>query len=210
MLRRHRGMIWRDPHGLGARLLFGYQKSGQNARRAEARAATQSFPQKNKGGQPGEHRLQSEDQRGVSRGRELLCPSLDGECQRQIDDAPTDGTVADHADMSARKLIIRALSQLLFVILLSLRTLAQQPVPPIPSACFPELDQYRAWRISIYMYDFGRLARYLLVSPQQLGGFRNVQECFPQSPAAFNCPNDHSISNSPRLPSFQYSWSGTF
>ena len=58
------------------------------------------------------------------------------------------------------QLIIRALAQLLFVILLSFPTLAQQPVPPIPSTGFPELDQYRASRISIYMNDFGQLARY--------------------------------------------------
>ena len=58
------------------------------------------------------------------------------------------------------QLIIRALSQLLFVILLSFPTLAQQPVPPISSTGFPELDQYRASRISIYVNDFGQLAHY--------------------------------------------------
>src|SRR5260370_15877445 len=58
------------------------------------------------------------------------------------------------------QLIIRALAQLLFVILLSFPTLAQQPVPPISSTGFPELDQYRASRISIYVNDFGQLAHY--------------------------------------------------
>src|SRR5277367_5089766 len=56
--------------------------------------------------------------------------------------------------------IIRALSQPLFAILLSFPALAQQPVPPIPSTGHPELDQYRASRISIYTDDFGQLARY--------------------------------------------------
>ena len=56
--------------------------------------------------------------------------------------------------------IIRALSQPLFAILLSFPALAQQPVSPIPSTGHPELDQYRASRISIYTDDFGQLARY--------------------------------------------------
>ena len=56
--------------------------------------------------------------------------------------------------------IIRALSQLLVVALLSFPTLAQQSVPPIPSTGFPDLDQYRASRVSIYVNDFGQLARY--------------------------------------------------
>src|SRR5271170_5475314 len=56
--------------------------------------------------------------------------------------------------------IIRALSQPLFAILLSFPALAQQPVPPIPSTGHPELDQYRASRVSIYTDDFGQLARY--------------------------------------------------
>src|SRR5258708_23886568 len=58
------------------------------------------------------------------------------------------------------QLIIRALSPVLIVILLAFPTLAQQPVPPISSTGFPELDQYRASRISIYVNDFGQLAHY--------------------------------------------------
>jgi lysophospholipase L1-like esterase len=56
--------------------------------------------------------------------------------------------------------IIRAISQPLFAILLFLPALAQQPASPIPSTGFPELDEYRASRISIYTDDFGQLARY--------------------------------------------------
>jgi lysophospholipase L1-like esterase len=56
--------------------------------------------------------------------------------------------------------IIRTMSQLLFAILLSLPTLAQQLAPSIPSTGFGGLDQYRASRISIYTDDFGQLARY--------------------------------------------------
>jgi lysophospholipase L1-like esterase len=55
---------------------------------------------------------------------------------------------------------LRALWWPLFAILLSFPALAQQPVPPITSTGFPELDQYRASRISIYIDDFGQLARY--------------------------------------------------
>src|SRR5258708_38716333 len=72
------------------------------------------------------------------------------------------------------QLIIRALSPLLFVILLSFPTLAQQPVPPISSTGFPELDQYRASRISIYVNDFGQLAHYrdadAALAPAAAGG----------------------------------------
>jgi lysophospholipase L1-like esterase len=56
--------------------------------------------------------------------------------------------------------IIRAISQPLFAILLSLPALAQQPASSIPSTGFAGLDQYRASRISIYTDDFGQLARY--------------------------------------------------
>jgi acyl-CoA thioesterase I len=56
--------------------------------------------------------------------------------------------------------IIRTISLPLFAILLSLPALAQQAAPPIPSTGFPELDEYRASRISIYTDDFGQLARY--------------------------------------------------
>jgi lysophospholipase L1-like esterase len=59
--------------------------------------------------------------------------------------------------------IIRTISQLLLVSLLSLLALpaaAQQPAPPIPSTGAPGLDQYRASRISIYTDDFGQLGRY--------------------------------------------------
>jgi acyl-CoA thioesterase I len=56
--------------------------------------------------------------------------------------------------------IIRILSHLLFTFLLALPALAQQTAPAIPSTGFPELDQYRASRISIYTDDFGQLARY--------------------------------------------------
>ena len=56
--------------------------------------------------------------------------------------------------------MIRALSTPLFAILLSFPAWAQQPVPPIPSTGFPELDQYRASRIAIYADDFGQLGRY--------------------------------------------------
>ena len=56
--------------------------------------------------------------------------------------------------------IIRAISQPLFAILLSLPALAQQPAPSIPSTGSPGLDQYRASRIAIYTDDFGQLARY--------------------------------------------------
>jgi lysophospholipase L1-like esterase len=56
--------------------------------------------------------------------------------------------------------IIRAISQPLFAIVLSLPALAQQPAPSIPSTGSPGLDQYRASRIAIYTDDFGQLARY--------------------------------------------------
>jgi lysophospholipase L1-like esterase len=56
--------------------------------------------------------------------------------------------------------IVRSLSQLLLASLLSLPVLAQQAAPSIPSTGFPELDQYRASRVSIYTDDFGQLARY--------------------------------------------------
>jgi lysophospholipase L1-like esterase len=56
--------------------------------------------------------------------------------------------------------IIRALTQLLFAILFSLPSLAQQPAASIPSSGFAGLDEYRASRISIYTDDFGQLARY--------------------------------------------------
>ena len=56
------------------------------------------------------------------------------------------------------QLIVRALS--VFAILLSFPAFGQRPVPAIPSTGSPDLDQYRASRISIYMDDFGQLARY--------------------------------------------------
>ncbi|MGA2428751.1 MAG: SGNH/GDSL hydrolase family protein [Candidatus Acidiferrum sp.] len=56
--------------------------------------------------------------------------------------------------------IMRAISQLVFVILLSLPVMAQQPAPSIPSTGSPGLDEYRASRIAIYTDDFGQLARY--------------------------------------------------
>jgi lysophospholipase L1-like esterase len=59
--------------------------------------------------------------------------------------------------------IIRTISQLLLVSLLSLLALpaaAQQAAPPIPSTGAPGLDQYRASRNSIYTDDFGQLGRY--------------------------------------------------
>jgi acyl-CoA thioesterase I len=59
--------------------------------------------------------------------------------------------------------IIRTLSQLVFVSLLSLLSLpalAQQTAPAIPSSGAPGLDEYRASRIAIYADDFGQLARY--------------------------------------------------
>ena len=56
--------------------------------------------------------------------------------------------------------IIRLISQTLFIILLSIPALAQQPAPSIPSTGFPGLDEYRASRLSIYTDDFGQLARY--------------------------------------------------
>jgi|SRR5580704_944865 acyl-CoA thioesterase-1 len=56
--------------------------------------------------------------------------------------------------------IIRTLSQLLFASFLAFPSLAQQPIPSIPSTGFAGLDQYRASRISIYTNDFGQLARY--------------------------------------------------
>src|SRR5260370_32399203 len=93
------------------------------------------------------------------------------------------------------QLIIRALAQLLFVILLSFPTLAQQPVPPIPSTGFPELDQYRASRISIYMNDFGQLARYRAAAAalppaaaravflgDSLPDYWNLPDSFPRKP----------------------------
>jgi lysophospholipase L1-like esterase len=56
--------------------------------------------------------------------------------------------------------ILRALWQPLFAMLLSVPALAQQPAPSIPSTGSAGLDQYRMSRISIYMDDFGQLARY--------------------------------------------------
>ena len=56
--------------------------------------------------------------------------------------------------------IIRILSQTLFVILLSVPSLTQQPAPSIPSTGFPGLDEYRVSRLPIYTDDFGQLARY--------------------------------------------------
>ena len=50
--------------------------------------------------------------------------------------------------------------QLLLVTLAALSALAQQSSPSIPSTGFPDLDQYRASRISIYTDDFGELKRY--------------------------------------------------
>jgi lysophospholipase L1-like esterase len=74
--------------------------------------------------------------------------------------------------------VIRALSQPLLAILLSFPALAQQPVPPIPSTGFSELDQYRASRISIYTDDFGQLARYrdadAALAPPEAGESRVV------------------------------------
>jgi lysophospholipase L1-like esterase len=58
------------------------------------------------------------------------------------------------------QLIVRTISQTLFVTLLSLSALAQQLAPSIPSTGFAGLDQYRASRITIYTNDFGQLARY--------------------------------------------------
>lgn len=76
------------------------------------------------------------------------------------------------------QLIIRALSQPLFTILLSFPALAQRPVPTIPSTGFPELDQYRVSRISIYTDDFGQLARYrdanAALAPPEAGESRVV------------------------------------
>jgi lysophospholipase L1-like esterase len=56
--------------------------------------------------------------------------------------------------------IIRILLQPLFVILLSVPALAQQPAPVIPYSGSAGLDEYRMSRIAIYMDDFGQLARY--------------------------------------------------
>jgi lysophospholipase L1-like esterase len=56
--------------------------------------------------------------------------------------------------------IVRAALLLPFAIFLSFPASAQQSVPAIPSTGHPELDQYRASRISIYTDDFGQLARY--------------------------------------------------
>ena len=76
------------------------------------------------------------------------------------------------------QLIIRALSQPLFTILLSFPALAQRPVPSIPSTGFPELDQYRVSRISIYTDDFGQLGRYrdanAALAPPEAGESRVV------------------------------------
>ena len=76
------------------------------------------------------------------------------------------------------QLIIRALSQPLFTILLSFPALAQRPVPTIPSTGFPELDQYRVSRISIYTDDFGQLGRYrdanAALAPPEAGESRVV------------------------------------
>jgi lysophospholipase L1-like esterase len=74
--------------------------------------------------------------------------------------------------------VIRTLSQLLFAVLLSVPALAQQPAPSIPSSGSAGLDQYRMSRISIYMDDFGQLARYreanAALAPPAAGGSRVV------------------------------------
>jgi lysophospholipase L1-like esterase len=54
----------------------------------------------------------------------------------------------------------RGFAQFVFLLVLTLSALAQQPAPPIPTTGFAELDQYRASRIAIYSDDFGQLARY--------------------------------------------------
>ena len=73
---------------------------------------------------------------------------------------------------------IRTVTQLLFAILLSLPSLAQQPAASIPSSGFPGLDEYRASRISIYTDDFGQLARYreanAALAPPEAGESRVV------------------------------------
>ena len=57
---------------------------------------------------------------------------------------------------------IRKVALILFPVLLSIWTFAQQRPASgsIPSTGFPGLDQYRASRIAIYTDDFGELARY--------------------------------------------------
>ena len=55
---------------------------------------------------------------------------------------------------------LRFLSLFLFVTLLALPTLAQQPAPSIPTSGSAGLDEYRASRIAIYTDDFGELKRY--------------------------------------------------
>jgi lysophospholipase L1-like esterase len=47
-----------------------------------------------------------------------------------------------------------------FVALLALSAVAQQPTTTIPSTGFPGLDEYRASRIAIYTDDFGEQKRY--------------------------------------------------
>jgi hypothetical protein len=51
-------------------------------------------------------------------------------------------------------------TRFVFVIALSLCSVAQQPSPSIPSTGFAGLDEYRASRVAIYTDDFGQLARY--------------------------------------------------
>jgi lysophospholipase L1-like esterase len=53
--------------------------------------------------------------------------------------------------------IVRLIAPALLAIL---SALPQQTAPPIPSTGHPDLDQYRASRISIYTDDFAQLARY--------------------------------------------------
>ena len=45
-------------------------------------------------------------------------------------------------------------------LIFALTAFAQQSAPSIPSAGFPDLDQYRASRVAIYTDDFGELKRY--------------------------------------------------
>ena len=54
------------------------------------------------------------------------------------------------------------LSNLAFVVFLSLYALAQQPAsaPAIPRTGFPELDQYRTSRVAVFTDDYGELKRY--------------------------------------------------
>jgi lysophospholipase L1-like esterase len=47
-----------------------------------------------------------------------------------------------------------------WLLIFAISAAAQQPTPSIPSTGHPDLDQYRASRISIYTDDFGELKRY--------------------------------------------------